>query len=82
MANKDDYIELGLACADVCGTIDRGMNGKELRDLSQSVIEAIKQLTTWVRPAMHRFDSSLTLLSITEPWQISKGRSSNGANGI
>ena len=46
MANKTDYVELGLACADVCGALHRGMNGKKLDDLSQSVCEAIARLTT------------------------------------
>ena len=46
MANKTEYVELGLACADVCRTLDRGMNGKKLDVLSQSVFEAITQLTT------------------------------------
>ena len=45
MANKSDYVELGLACADVCKALGRGMNGKTLADLSQSVREAIEQLT-------------------------------------
>ena len=45
-ANKADYVELGLACADVCKALDRGMNGRKLDDLSQSVREAIEQLTT------------------------------------
>jgi hypothetical protein len=45
MANKTDYVELGLACADVCGALDRGMNGKKLDDLGQSVRDAIAQLT-------------------------------------
>jgi len=67
MANKAEYVELGLTCADVCGALDRGMNGKGRGDLSQSVCEAINQLTTWVRPVMHRPDSSLTVLSIAEP---------------
>ena len=44
MANKTDYVDLGLACADVCGALDRGLNGKKLDDLSQSVREAIAQL--------------------------------------
>ena len=48
MANRSDYVELGLACADVCKALDRGMNGKKLDDLNQSVCEAINQLTTWV----------------------------------
>ena len=46
MANKTDYVELGLACADVCRALDRGVNGRRLDELSQSVFEAIGQLTT------------------------------------
>ena len=46
MINKTDYVELGLACADVCRALDRGVNGRRLDELSQSVFEAIEQLTT------------------------------------
>ena len=46
MTNKSDYVELGLACADVCRALDRGLKGKNLEDLAQSVFEAIAQLTT------------------------------------
>ena len=46
MANRVDYVELGLACADVCTALDRGLSGKRLKDLNNSVYEAIKQLTT------------------------------------
>ena len=45
MANNTDYVELGLACAEVCEALDQGMNGKKLGDLSQPVREAINQLT-------------------------------------
>jgi hypothetical protein len=45
MANELDYVELGLNCADICKALDRGMNRKKLGDLSQSVCEAINQLT-------------------------------------
>ena len=48
MANKSEYVELGLTCAKVCRALDRGMNGKKTDDLSQSVREAIAQLTMWV----------------------------------
>ena len=44
MANESDCVELGLACADACKALDRGMNGKTLDDLSQSVRDAIEQL--------------------------------------
>ena len=40
-----DYVELGLACAEVCTALDRGLKGKRLDNLGDSVYEAIKQLT-------------------------------------
>jgi len=46
MTNYADCVELGLACADVCTALDRGLNGKRLDDLNNSVCEAINQLTT------------------------------------
>jgi len=46
MGNKVDYVELGLACADVCSALDRGTNGKPANELSRSVYEAIEQLMT------------------------------------
>jgi len=33
MINRMDYVDLGLACADVCSTLGRGINGKKLDDL-------------------------------------------------
>jgi len=46
MINQMDYVELGLACADVCIALDRGLKGKKLNDLNNSVLEATGQLTT------------------------------------
>ena len=46
MANKAEYVELGLACAGVCEALNRGMDGKKLDDLGPSVREAINQFTT------------------------------------
>ena len=46
MADKQNYVELGKSCADVCQTLNRGLNGKRLDELSRSVVEAIEQLTT------------------------------------
>ena len=46
MVNDLDYVELGLSCARICKALERGMNGKKLDDLSQSVCDAISQLTT------------------------------------
>lgn len=44
MTNEADYVELGLACADVCTSLDWGLNGKRCEDLNSSVHEAINQL--------------------------------------
>jgi len=44
--NELDYVELGLGCADICRALDRGVGRKKLDDLSQSVCEAINQLTS------------------------------------
>ena len=46
MINQADYVELVLACADVCTALDRGLTGKRLDDLNNSVCEAINHLTT------------------------------------
>ena len=82
MANKSDYVELGLACADVCKALERGMNGKKLDDLSKSVREAIEQLTRLVNPRIHIMLDSLTTLSIAGLWKKSREESSRRVNGI
>jgi len=46
MINEADYVDLGLACANVCTVLGRGLGGKSLDDLNNSVVEAISQLTT------------------------------------
>ena len=53
MINEQEYVELGLSCADICRALDRGLEGKSLDSLSRSVCEAISQLTTWVESATH-----------------------------
>ena len=44
MANEADYVELGLACGEVCTTLKRGLDGKSEGDLNDSVRKAIEQL--------------------------------------
>lgn len=44
--NTQDYVDLGIYCADVCKALDRGLDGRRLSDLSPSVLGAIQQLTT------------------------------------
>jgi len=46
MIEQVDYVKLGLACADVCTTLNRELNGKRLSDLNYPVLWAINQLTT------------------------------------
>ena len=46
MINREDYVELGLTCIDVCTALDRGLNEKRLSDLDNSVRKTIEQLTT------------------------------------
>lgn len=60
MADKSEWIEIGLACADVCTALDRGIGGRKQGDLSQAVYGEITQLMTWVESVMHGLDISLT----------------------
>ncbi|KAF9785522.1 hypothetical protein BJ322DRAFT_1194331 [Thelephora terrestris] len=46
--HRRDYVKLGLACADVCRVLDRGLNSKHADQLNETVFEAIQQLTTTV----------------------------------
>ena len=44
--DETDYVELGLACADICTVLSQRLDGWQPKDLSNSVHEAIAQLTT------------------------------------
>jgi len=46
MANKMDYVELGLTCSDVCEVLNRGIDGKRADQISRAVLEAVEKLTT------------------------------------
>ena len=46
VSNEEDYVELGLSCAEICQVLKRGLNGKRLDELSRSVVAAIGKLTT------------------------------------
>jgi len=45
MINEVDCVDLGLACADVCIALDRGMKGRETNEFGRSILEVIDQLT-------------------------------------
>ena len=46
MIDRKGYVELGLYCADVCRSLDRGLNHRQTDQLGRPVLEAIEQLTT------------------------------------
>ena len=46
MANEQDYIELGLSCADVCKALDLGLKDRRVDELNESMLWAIEKLTT------------------------------------
>lgn len=78
MANRTDYVELGLTCAGVCKALDRGMNGRRSDQFSRSVFEAIEELTAWVEPVVAWIAFNLlTVPCILEPWLRSRGTSSS-----
>ena len=44
-ANEQDYVDLGLFCAEICKALDRGLDERGSDDLNRSVLGAIDQLT-------------------------------------
>ena len=46
MVSKADYVELGLTCANVCETLEHGVNTRSADQLGRSVLEAIEKLKT------------------------------------
>jgi hypothetical protein len=56
-AKQQNYIKLGQNCVEICRVLDRGTKGKGTEHLSQSVCEAINQLTTWVERLAYSLDS-------------------------
>ena len=46
MTNDEDYIDIGLFCAEICQVLDRGLKEKHSDELDQSVVIAIGNLTT------------------------------------
>ena len=45
MTKKRNYVELGLACANVCEVLGQGTDAKRASELSQPVFRAIERLT-------------------------------------
>lgn len=64
MINESDYVDLGLACADVCQTLERGMEGSPADALSPLAFQAVTHLTKWVQPVIDIVDGPFTTLPI------------------
>ena len=45
VVREQEFVDLGLFCADVCKSLDRGLNGRQSDELSRSVLDRIEQLT-------------------------------------
>ena len=45
MVKKAEYVELGLACADVCDAINQRVDRRQTDELGQSVLGVIEKLT-------------------------------------
>ena len=44
MITKVDWVDLGLACAEVCCALVQGMSGRQEGELSQLVVNAVEEL--------------------------------------
>ena len=62
MINQAEYVGLGLACADICKVLERGMNERRVDQPNQSVLRAIEQFTMQVESIMHVPGDLLTML--------------------
>ena len=60
MADEQDYVELGLSCADVCQALERGLKVGRVNELCESMLGAIEKLTAWVEPGMCASKNPLT----------------------
>ena len=82
MIRGGDFIELGLACAGVCKTLDRGVKGREEAKLSLATFETIERLTTQVESTVHTCSDTLTKFPIAEFLPRFKGMSSSLVNEV
>ena len=80
VAPEQDYVDIGLFCADVCRTLDRGLSGRHLNELSRPVRGAIEELTTLVQLAACTMSNTLTKVSIAGQWPTCRGNLSRRVN--
>jgi len=82
MINEVDYVDLGLACAEVCRVLDRGMRGRRVDELGQAVFEAIEQLNMQVESAVDMSGDALTGLSIRAVAEIQRSVIERGKRNV
>ena len=46
MGNEQGYVDLVLFCAEICQTLDRGIEGKKEEDLTRPLRDAMDRLMT------------------------------------
>ena len=44
MSNKDDFVRLGLACAEVCEVLKQGLEETGSDEISKTVVDGIDRL--------------------------------------
>ena len=82
MANYQDYVGLGKNCGNVCRVLDRRLKGKRLDELNEAVLDAIGDLTTWVKPAIRTTSNPLIGALILDTWPRCGGKSKSEVNGM
>ncbi|KAF9780474.1 hypothetical protein BJ322DRAFT_1128865, partial [Thelephora terrestris] len=56
MVKEQNYVRLGLSCADVCQALYRKSSGRRLDELSRSMLGAIEELTTILARIQQKID--------------------------
>ena len=67
MANNQDYLELGQACADVCEALYQRLKGRQPDGLSRPLLDAIGNLNRLAKTPVHTPSGPLTDVSIAVP---------------
>jgi hypothetical protein len=75
MKNKDDFIDVGIYCAEICSAIERGTLGKTEGNLSPSFVKAIKELTRLIMITHPFLSSHKSVSAPTEQLTTSETRS-------
>ena len=61
MTNKNDFVEIGGECAQICVVLKRGTFGKKEEDISPSVMAAMSDLRKLVLVSQETSDTLFTI---------------------